>query len=127
VDGRELWDLPDGPVPDADSPAPPRFLPEYDNALLGYADRRRVMADGMTFAKYARRLRPRSVVRGGVLIGGFLGGVWSITREADGGHVLVVEPFKSPASADASELEKLSHRLLAFVAGDGATGRVELR
>jgi hypothetical protein len=37
--GRELFDLPSAPRPEADVAAPVRFLPEFDNIILAHADR----------------------------------------------------------------------------------------
>jgi hypothetical protein len=70
--GRELFDLPDAPRPDPDTPAPVRFLPEYDNVLLSHADRSRF---------YAERTWHKGIegrVQGTVLVDGFVRGVWRI-------------------------------------------------
>lgn len=42
-DGKELLDLPRAPLPHAGTPAPVRFLPKWDNVLLSFDDRRRVV------------------------------------------------------------------------------------
>src|SRR5438067_1737679 len=70
--GNELLDLPDAPRPDPDTPAPPRFLPEYDNVLLSHADRTCIIADDH---------RRRVFTKGAVLVDGFARGTWTITRQ----------------------------------------------
>ncbi|MGH9226234.1 MAG: winged helix DNA-binding domain-containing protein [Acidimicrobiales bacterium] len=73
--GRELFDLPDAPRPDPGTPAPVRFLPEYDNVLLSHDDRSR-FASGRAFVVQAP-------VHGSVLSDGCFFGTWSIARAGD--------------------------------------------
>lgn len=43
--GKQLFGLPDAPRPDSEVRAPVRFLGGFDNALLGHADRRRIIPE----------------------------------------------------------------------------------
>jgi hypothetical protein len=50
--------------------APPRFLGEYDNALLGHRDRTRIVPDG-AFTAHGRFV-------GSLLVDGFLAATWKL-------------------------------------------------
>ncbi|MBW5483835.1 winged helix DNA-binding domain-containing protein [Streptomyces bambusae] len=78
--GVELFDLPDAPRPDEDTPAPPRFLPEFDNLLLSHADRTRVVPADLKGRTWKGNQAYRVL-----LVDGFLGGLWKLTEgEAEG-------------------------------------------
>jgi hypothetical protein len=117
--GRELFDVPDAPRPDPDTPAPPRFLPEYDNVLLSHADRSRFAGDG-TRAQYAG---VEGLGHGGVLHDGRFVGLWRVEDET-----LVVR-HAGPLARDARrELADEGRRLLAFLEATGSDVRfVRLR
>jgi hypothetical protein len=99
--GRELFDVPDAPLPDPDTPAPVRFLPVFDNAILAHADRSRILADGYP---------PRIADFPTVLVDGFAFGMWQI----DDGQ-LEVRLFAEITASQKLELEAEGERLLAFV------------
>jgi hypothetical protein len=109
ADGRELLDLPEAPRPDVDTPAPPRFLPEYDNLLLSHADRSRVVPDGQMVPLYPGN----GGSRGELLVDGTWAANWAISR-TDGTATLTIEPFGRLSQRAAVSAEGL--RLLDFVA-----------
>jgi DNA glycosylase AlkZ-like len=113
--GKELFDLPDAPRPDPDTPTPPRFLPEFDNLILSHADRTRIIIAN----DYRKVIASKNgMVPATVLVDGFVRGTWK-TERTRGKATLVIEPFE-PLSGSAREaLAEEGERLVRFV-GDEA-------
>jgi hypothetical protein len=107
ANGVELFDLPDAPRPDADTPAPPRFLPEFDNLLLSHADRSRVVPAGLKGRTCAGNQAYCTL-----LVDGFLAGLW---RQE--GEVLTIETFGRLTKAQRDEVTEEAERLLRTVSG----------
>ncbi len=104
--GRDLFDVSKGPVPDADTPAPVRLLPAFDNLILSHRDRTRVIVDE----------HRRIVIRGGLvdpvfLVDGFVAGRWQLV---DGRVEL--EPFERLSIATERALRREGDQLAAFAA-----------
>ncbi len=112
--GVELFDLPDAPRPHADTPAPVRFLPDFDNVLLSYADRRRMMTDAQRAAIFSKN----GLISATVTVDGFTAGLWRLVRERRT-LTLVIEPFTPFSATVADEVQTEGTRLLAFAAEDG--------
>ena len=113
---RELFDVPNGPIPKATTPAPPRFLPEYDNLLLAHKDRGRIISQtGVpTWTE---------VGWGTVLVDGFVAARWKL--EQDGTEAtLRVEPIGKMAREDRTAVSEEGKRLAEFLAPDAARRRV---
>lgn len=111
--GNELFDLPDAPRPAPGTPAPVRFIPEFDNLILSHADRSRVIADD-----YRKLLASKNgMVPATVLVDGFVQGTWKIERRAKA--TLVIEAFETLAKKDRDALAEEGERLVRFT-GEGA-------
>jgi len=110
--GIELFDLPDAPRPDPDLPAPARFLPDYDNILLGHADRTRIMAPGQHLGLFSSN----GIMKGSLLVDGFVRAAW-IPATGKHGTVLAITPFGRPiAPADRPAIVAEGLKLLEFLA-----------
>jgi hypothetical protein len=111
--GRELFDRPEAPRPEAGVPVPPRLLPFYDNIALGHADRSRIVPAGAG----AKLRQTEGLLRGPVLVDGFIGGRWDVAEEGRTA-TLLVEPFGRLKRHEREALEEEGARLLAFAAAD---------
>jgi DNA glycosylase AlkZ-like len=108
--GRKLLDLPRAPLPDGDTPAPVRFLPKWDSALLAYAppERTRILPE---------KLRSTVIKKNGdvlptVLVDGFVSATWNIDAKGR----LALEPLRRLTKAERAEIDEEGERLREFFA-----------
>jgi hypothetical protein len=105
-DGEELLDLPNAPLPDPDTPAPPRFLPVWDATLLVHARRTQILPEELRPRVFNIRL-PHGVST--FLVDGAVAGAWRF----EGGRV-VVEPFVRLDPADRRAVDEEAERLALY-------------
>ena len=103
--GRTLYDLPRAPLPDPDTPAPPRLVPRFDNLVLAHADRARILGD----VPVTRIVTKNALVHATILVDGFVVGTWQL----DKGRV-VLEPFGRLARETRGALQVEAERIEAF-------------
>jgi hypothetical protein len=117
---RELFDVPDGALPDESTPAPPRFLPDYDSARLGWADRKRIIADEHLPRVATKNLR----VPATFLLDGFVAGLWNIARKRSTA-TLTIAPFAKLTKKDRGALASEGEALLRFAEEDATSYEVK--
>jgi Winged helix DNA-binding domain len=120
--GRELFDLPDAPRPDPDVPAPVRFLGEYDNILLGHADRTRII---LADFPWTAMLAPGRFVSN-LLVDGVLRATWWLERDGKRRATLAVRPHRAFSRRERDEVTDEAHRMLDFAAGEAELRDVRL-
>jgi len=116
--GRTLYDVDDGVFADASTPAPVRFLPQYDNVFLSHADRGRIM-DAVTWNSSFTH-------RGSFLADGFLAGAWKLTAKSSEATlgVDIRARLRTPLRR---QVREEAEALLAFLAPEAPSRRLTLR
>lgn len=118
---RELFDIPGAPRPDEDTPAPVRFLADYDNLILGHADRTRIIADDYRPRVSTKNLR----ILPTFLVDGFVAGTWepSLKKKV---ATLTITPFTKLTTRVKGELEAEGDRLLRFIESEATKFEVQI-
>ncbi|HET9520618.1 MAG TPA: winged helix DNA-binding domain-containing protein [Candidatus Limnocylindrales bacterium] len=124
--GRELFDVPDGPLPDPDTPAPVRFLPTYDNLLLSHKDRSRVLPDMSAWLVGPSQFD--AIFGGGSFsLDGFLAGGWRVERDkVTGRATLELIPARRLTGIEEAAVADEGAGLLAFLAADSAEREIRV-
>jgi hypothetical protein len=113
--------VPRAPLPAADTNAPVRFLPRYDEMLIGYEHRDRVIAPGYRRAVYAKN----AIIEAVVLIDGFAAGTWMLPSSKTEA-VVHVAPFGRIAKADRAAVIREGQLLARFLAPEAKTTGVRV-
>ena len=102
--------------PDAETEAPVRFLPRYDETLIAYAHRDRVMP-----ARHRPRIYSKNaIVEAVLLVDGFGAGTWGLQRTRTDA-ILRIEPFARLSPADRAAASAEGERLARFMAPEAKT------
>jgi hypothetical protein len=104
--GRELLDLPRAPLTTADTPAPPRLLPRWDELLLAHKDRTRVLPE----EHRKTVIHKNGDVQQTFLVDGIVAGLWRLEGER-----IELEPFAPLPRTARRELEDEAARLAAWL------------
>lgn len=109
--GQELFDLPDAPMPDRETPAPVRFLPGFDNVLLSHKDRTRIISEERRKAIGSRN----GLFNATYLVDGVVAGTWALETTKDAA-TLTVHPFEMHADDILDALEDEALGLMCLLA-----------
>ena len=115
--GAELRDLPGAPLPPAGTPLPPRLLAHWDQALLAYADRARIMSTEVQELQLTLSGDPAVTVEGRVAAS------WACERDGDAVR-LTVTPHLEIARATRRAIREEALRTARFCEPDARTHEV---
>jgi len=117
--GRVLYDLPRAARPSSEMDAPVRFLPRYDELLIAYQHRDRVIAPAHRHAIYSKN----GIIEAVVLVDGFAAGTWRLVRGKNEA-VLRVSAFARLAARERVAVDAEGDALLQFLAPDATIAGV---
>jgi len=120
--GRTLYDLPTAPRPAAGTRAPARFLPRYDEVLIAYQNRERIVSSKFRSALYAKN----GIIEAALLIDGMVAATWSIARAKDQA-VLEIHPLTRIAPSDRADATTEGERLVRFAMPEARSYGVRYR
>src|SRR5438876_1685748 len=120
--GRTLFDLPTAPRPAAGTRAPARFLPRYDEVLIAYQNRERIVSSKFRSALYAKN----GIIEAALLIDGMVAATWSIARAKDQA-VLEIHPLTRIAPSDRADATTEGERLVRFAVPEARSYGVRYR